>query len=99
MTDNGKGGWYAYRASKAALNMLVRNFAIEWRRKSDQSICVALHPGTVDTGLSQPFQANVPERQLFTAGDSAQKLLDVIDGLSPDKTGRIYDWKGEEIQP
>ncbi|WP_084421141.1 SDR family NAD(P)-dependent oxidoreductase [Henriciella litoralis] len=99
ISDNGLGGWHAYRASKAALNMLIRNFAIEWRRKSGESICVSLHPGTVDTNLSEPFQTNVPDRQLFTAEGSAQKLLDVIDELSPDKTGRIFDWQGEEIQP
>ncbi|MEE2878190.1 MAG: SDR family NAD(P)-dependent oxidoreductase [Pseudomonadota bacterium] len=97
--DNGFGGWHAYRASKAALNMLIRNFAIEQARKNEQSICVGLHPGTVDTGLSKPFQSNVPDKQLFTPDQSASYLLDVIEGLSPDQSGKVFDWKGEEIEP
>ncbi|MFN3313836.1 MAG: SDR family NAD(P)-dependent oxidoreductase, partial [Hyphomonas sp.] len=61
ISDNRLGGWHAYRASKAALNMLVRNYAIEQKRRSPGAICVALHPGTVDTGLSKPFQSGVPD--------------------------------------
>jgi NAD(P)-dependent dehydrogenase (short-subunit alcohol dehydrogenase family) len=99
ISDNGFGGWHAYRASKAALNMLIRNFAIEWRRKSDQGICVGLHPGTVDTGLSKPFQANVPREQLFSAERSADYLLDVIEGLQPTDTGKLFDWQGKLIEP
>lgn len=97
--DNGLGGWHAYRASKAALNMLIRNFAIEQSRRNEASICVGLHPGTVDTGLSRPFQANVPDRQLFTPDQSAGYLLDVIESLTPKNTGKLFDWKGEEIAP
>ncbi|WP_084398488.1 SDR family NAD(P)-dependent oxidoreductase [Henriciella aquimarina] len=97
--DNGFGGWHAYRASKAALNMLIRNFAIEWGRKNADAICVGLHPGTVDTALSAPFQANVPDKQLFTPDQSAGYLLDVLDGLTPESSGRVFDWKGEEILP
>lgn len=99
ISDNGSGGWHAYRASKAALNMLIRNFAIEWSRKNEQSVCVGLHPGTVDTNLSKPFQTNVPARQLFTPGKSAGHLLDVMESLSARDTGKIFDWKGEEILP
>ncbi len=97
--DNGYGGWHAYRASKAALNMLIRNFAIEWRRKTEEGICVGLHPGTVDTRLSQPFQKNVPDKQLFSPEQSAGYLLDVIAGLKPDQSGKVFDWKGVEIEP
>ncbi|WP_300378226.1 SDR family NAD(P)-dependent oxidoreductase [Henriciella sp.] len=99
ISDNGFGGWHAYRASKAALNMLIRNFAIEQQRKNDQSICVGLHPGTVDTGLSAPFQGNVPDRQLFTPNKAAGYLIGVIERLTPEHTGRLYDWQGEEIAP
>jgi len=97
--DNGLGGWHAYRASKAALNMLIRNFAIEQARRNDAFVCVGLHPGTVDTDLSKPFQSNVPDRQLQTAEQSAGHLLDVLDRLGPEASGKVFDWKGEEIQP
>ncbi|MEE2526219.1 SDR family NAD(P)-dependent oxidoreductase [Hyphobacterium sp. HN65] len=95
--DNRLGGWHSYRASKAALNMLIRNFAIELGRKRKQTICVALHPGTVDTGLSQPFQRNVPDGKLFTPDHSAGKLLDVLSGLTPSDSGFSYAWDGQRI--
>lgn len=97
ISDNGLGGWHAYRASKAALNMLIRNYAIEQARRTDQFICVGLHPGTVDTGLSEPFQGNVPDKKLFTPDYAAQQLLSVIDGLRPGDTGKVFDWAGEDI--
>lgn len=96
--DNRLGGWHSYRASKAALNMLIRNFAIELGRKRKQAICVALHPGTVDTGLSQPFQRNVPENKLFSPDQSAEKLLGVLSGLTPDDTGCSFAWDGQRIE-
>lgn len=99
ISDNGLGGWYSYRASKAALNMLVRTLAIELARKRPGAICVALHPGTVDTRLSEPFQANVPDRQLFTPERSAAHLLDVLGTLRPEQSGRIFAWDGSEIRP
>jgi NAD(P)-dependent dehydrogenase (short-subunit alcohol dehydrogenase family) len=97
IADNRLGGWHSYRASKAALNMLVRNFAIELSRTHKQASAVALHPGTVDTGLSQPFQANLPFGQLTSPAQAAKHLLNVIDGLTPADSGRAFDWKGEEI--
>ncbi|MEM8615613.1 MAG: SDR family NAD(P)-dependent oxidoreductase [Pseudomonadota bacterium] len=97
ISDNRLGGWHAYRASKAALNMLIRNYAIEQARRSDDFIAVSLHPGTVDTGLSKPFQGNVPEKKLFTPDQSAGYLLSVIDGLTPTDTGKAFDWAGEPI--
>ena len=96
--DNRLGGWHSYRASKTALNMLIRNFAIELERKRKQAICVALHPGTVDTGLSQPFQRGVPEGKLFTPDDSARKLLSVLGGLGPADSGYNYAWDGQRIE-
>jgi NAD(P)-dependent dehydrogenase (short-subunit alcohol dehydrogenase family) len=95
--DNRLGGWHAYRASKAALNMLIRNFAIELARRSPAAICVGLHPGTVDTALSAPFQANVPAAKLFTPDVAAAHLLRVIDGLAPESSGGVYAWDGARI--
>lgn len=97
ISDNRLGGWHSYRASKAALNMLIRNYAIELGRTHEQATVVGLHPGTVDTRLSEPFQGNVPESQLFTPERSANHLLDVISALTPTDSGKCFDWKGEEI--
>jgi len=99
ISDNQLGGWHSYRASKAALNMLVRTFAIELARTHPQAVCVALHPGTVDTPLSQPFQSGVAREKLFTPAYSAGQLLDVLDALLPAQTGRVFAWNGEEIAP
>jgi len=97
VSDNRLGGWHAYRASKAALNMLIRNFAIEQARRAPGNICVGLHPGTVDTGLSKAFQGGVPEEKLFTPAQAAGYLLDVADGLTPEDSGKCFDWAGKEI--
>jgi len=95
--DNRLGGWHAYRASKAALNMLLRNFSIELAVRNKTAICVGLHPGTVDTPLSQPFQANVDPKRLFSPEISAEYLLRVIDGLTPDRSGRVMAWDGSVV--
>jgi NAD(P)-dependent dehydrogenase (short-subunit alcohol dehydrogenase family) len=95
--DNRLGGWHAYRASKAALNMLVRNFAIELRQRNPRALCVALHPGTVDTRLSQPFQSGVDPAKLFTPERSAGALLGVLDRLTPADSGRLWAWDGQAI--
>lgn len=99
ISDNRAGGWYGYRASKAALNQIVRTAAIELARTHPRLICVALHPGTVDTGLSHPFQARVPADRLFTPDHAARCLLAVLDGLSPADSGRCFAWDGTEILP
>ncbi len=99
ISDNRLGGWYGYRASKAALNMMIRNLSIEWSRKNDRSIIVALHPGTVDTGLSVPFQGNVPPEKLFDSARAARQLLTVLEALKPADSGKIFAWDGTEIQP
>jgi NAD(P)-dependent dehydrogenase (short-subunit alcohol dehydrogenase family) len=95
--DNGLGGWHAYRASKAALNMLLKTLAIELARRNPGALCVGLHPGTVDTGLSRPFQRGVPEGKLFTPRQSARLLLNVLDGLSTEHTGQVFAWDGQRI--
>lgn len=97
ISDNRLGGWHAYRASKAALNMTLRNLAIELARRSPEAICVGLHPGTVDTALSAPFQRGVPDGKLFTPAYSAAQLLAVIDGLSPADSGGLFAWDGARI--
>ena len=97
--DNRLGGWYGYRASKAALNMLIRTLAIELARTRPDAVCVALHPGTVDTGLSKPFQKAVPPERLFTPDRSATHLLDVLERLGPAQSGRCFAWDGAEIGP
>lgn len=95
--DNRLGGWYAYRAAKAAQNQLTRTLAIELARRLPQLICVALHPGTVETDLSAPFRGNVASEKLFTPDQSAAYLLAVIAGLSREASGRFYAWDGAEI--
>ena len=97
ISDNRLGGWYGYRASKAALNQLVRTLAIEDKRRNERGIVVALHPGTVDTKLSKPFQQS--GRDLFAPGRAAVQLLDVIDGLKPHDSGKLFAWDGTEIAP
>lgn len=99
ITDNRLGGWYSYRASKAALNMIVKTLAIELGRTHPRAVCVALHPGTVDSGLSKPFQGNVAESRLFDANRSARALHDVLDGLEPAFSGGCYAWDGKRIDP
>jgi NAD(P)-dependent dehydrogenase (short-subunit alcohol dehydrogenase family) len=97
ISDNRLGGWHAYRASKAALNMILRNLAIELGRSHPHAIVAGLHPGTVDTPLSEPFQRNVAEGKLFTPDYSAQCLLTVIDGLTAADSGKLFAWDGAEI--
>lgn len=95
ISDNRIGGWYGYRASKAALNMLVRTLSIELARSRPEALCVALHPGTVDTGLSKNFQRGVPD--LFTPGRSASAMLDVLAELTPGDSGGCFAWDGQRI--
>ncbi len=97
--DNRSGGWHAYRASKAALNMIIRNLAIEVSRRTPDTLCVGLHPGTVDTGLSEPFQRNVAPGRLFTPAYAASCLLSVVDGLTQADNGAVLAWDGSTIPP
>ena len=95
--DNRLGGWYAYRAAKAAQNQLIHTLAIEAARRSPALICCTLHPGTVDTGLSRPFQGNVPAARLFSPARAAGQLLDVVDRLTPEDRGACLAWDGQRI--
>ncbi|CAM8972132.1 unnamed protein product [Rhodiola kirilowii] len=95
--DNRLGGWHSYRASKAALNQLTKTVAVEFARKKDPIICLLLHPGTVDTDLSKPFQKNVPEGKLFTKEFSVQQLLKIINNAKRHDNGKFFAWDGTEI--
>ena len=97
ISDNRLGGWTSYRASKAALNMTLRTFAIEHGRRRRNSVVAGLHPGTVDTDLSKPFSDNVPDGKLFSPAQSAGYVLTVIDGLEPEDSGGIFAWDGQRI--
>lgn len=95
--DNRTGGWHGYRASKAALVMLMKTIAIETARIRPHAIVVTLHPGTVDTGMSKPFQGNVAAEKLFTPAFAAEQLLGVIDRLTPADSGGHFAWDGSRI--
>ena len=93
--DNRLGGWYSYRASKAALNQLVRTAAVELARRSPEALCIALHPGTVATSLSAPFSAAGLE--VHTPAAAARHLLAVVDKLTPEANGGFFDWRGQPV--
>ncbi|MBY6207004.1 MULTISPECIES: SDR family NAD(P)-dependent oxidoreductase [Halomonas] len=95
--DNGLGGWYGYRASKAAHNMLMKTAAIELKRLNPQSCVLSFHPGTTDTELSRPFQARVPEGKLFSPEFVADAILQVVEQHGPDDSGGFYDWANTSI--
>jgi NAD(P)-dependent dehydrogenase (short-subunit alcohol dehydrogenase family) len=95
--DDRTGGWYSYRGSKAAQNMFTKNTAIELARRAPRCICVALHPGTVETELSRPFRGGVPTEKLFSVERAAGQLLDVIDRLDPKDSGAFFAWDGTSI--
>lgn len=97
ISDNRLGGWYAYRASKAALNQLMRTLSIELARANPNACVATLHPGTVDTDLSKPFQGGVPADKLFTADDSAGRMWAVLDGLTPQDSGTLFAYDGSVI--
>ena len=97
IADNAAGGWYGYRASKAALNMIIRTAAIEHARSHPLGICVAIHPGTVATPLSRPFVGHTPPSRLFTPQLAAGHILRVLDGLGPEANGGFYAWDGAVI--
>jgi NAD(P)-dependent dehydrogenase (short-subunit alcohol dehydrogenase family) len=94
ISDNGLGGWYAYRASKAALNMFLQTAAIEIARKRPDAVCMALHPGTVETRLSDPFSGS---RERFAPAETAAKLLEVIDTAEPDEGAQFRAYDGSRI--
>lgn len=93
--DNRQGGWYSYRASKACLNMMIKTIAIELAHKNKKTCVLALHPGTTDSHLSEPFQKNVPEGKLFTPERTAEQLIKILYNVTSDNTGSFYSWDGE----
>ena len=95
ITDNGLGGWYSYRISKAGLNQATRTMALEMKRSSVW--CIALHPGTTQTDLSKPFSGNVQKDRLFPVEFTVSQLLSVIDSIEVEHTGGFYDWAGKAI--
>jgi NAD(P)-dependent dehydrogenase (short-subunit alcohol dehydrogenase family) len=97
ISDNHLGGWYSYRASKSALNMVLKNASIEIGRSNKNAVIIGLHPGTVDSKLSKPFQGAVKEGKLFTPEYSVKKLLEVIENSSPIDSGNIIDFNGVKI--
>ena len=98
ISDNSLGGWYSYRSSKAALNMIIKTASIECARQNPKSIIVGLHPGTVSSELSAPFQKNVAEEKLFPPKQSAQYLAKVLNNLTSQDTGNILAWDGKRIE-
>lgn len=97
LEDNRLGGWYGYRASKAALNMFIKTASIEVKRRNKQAIVMSYHPGTVDTDLSKPFQNSVPEGKLFTPRFAAQRLLTVLEQVTAQDTGKHFAWDGQQV--
>ena len=100
VADNRSGGWFSYRASKAAVNSVAKSLDVMLRARSgDKAVAVAYHPGTVRTGLSREFWERVPEEQLFSPEYAAERMVSVVNGLHLGQRGRCLDWKGEEIPP
>lgn len=98
ISDNALGGWYSYRASKAAVNQIVKTFDIYLKQRSgDKAIGVGLHPGTVKTGLSKEFWGKVREEKLFSGEFAAERLGVVVKGVGVDGRGRCWDWEGKEV--
>ena len=95
--DNRLGGWYGYRASKAALNMLIKTSSLEYARRSPNTILALLHPGTTDTRLSEPFQRGVPPEKLFPVERTVAQLMTVMDGLTPADSGEFFSWDGTRL--
>ena len=95
--DNRLGGWYGYRASKAALNQFMRTLAVECHRSHPQLCVTAIHPGTTDTALSRPFQANVRPGKLYTTSQSAGRILQVVRAAQAEQSGHFLNWDGKAI--
>lgn len=97
ISDNQLGGWYSYRASKAAINMLLKCTAIELARRAKNVKIISFHPGTTDSPLSKPFQKNVPKGKLFSSEYVAQQLLHIVDNCDVDGEASFLDWQGKTI--
>ncbi|MCV6625485.1 MAG: SDR family NAD(P)-dependent oxidoreductase [Cellvibrionaceae bacterium] len=99
ISDNRLGGWYSYRASKAALNMVIKTAALESARRNPNGVVVGLHPGTVASDLSAPYASNVAADKLFSPELAARQLFDVVAGLGPEHSGKCIAWDGREVLP
>lgn len=97
ISDNNLGGWYSYRASKAALNMLIKTLSIELTYKNKNAICIGLHPGTVKTNLSDPFSEKIKAYKVFSREESISYLIDQINRIDHTFSGKVIDWKGDII--
>lgn len=97
ISDNRIGGWYGYRAAKAGLNQMLRTASIEHQRRWPHSVIIGLHPGTVDTGLSKPFQRNVAQGKLFTPEAATQRMLEVVGRVEAADSGKVFAYDGSEI--
>lgn len=97
ISDNRLGGWYGYRASKAALNMMIKTAQVEYQRRAKNVELISYHPGTVDTNLSKPFQGNVPSGKLFTAEYTASQLLKHLETLDIEQAPHYIDWNNQSI--
>ncbi len=97
ISDNELGGWYGYRASKAALNMLMKTASVEYNRRLKDVVLVCYHPGTVDTTLSEPFQKNVAANKLFTPSFTAGQLVKHVSSLDRSKACHFIDWDGQVV--
>jgi NAD(P)-dependent dehydrogenase (short-subunit alcohol dehydrogenase family) len=95
--DNSIGGWYSYRSSKASLNQITKTIAIEFARQLPKSICIAFHPGSVNTRLSKPFQKAIPKEKLFEPDYAAAKMVAVINNLTTSDNGSFLAWDGSKI--
>jgi NAD(P)-dependent dehydrogenase (short-subunit alcohol dehydrogenase family) len=99
ISDNKLGGWYSYRASKTALNQIIKNFSIELKRTNPKAVVLGLQPGTVDSNLSDPFKKNVAKGKLFSPEQSRELLSDVIEKALIEDSGNLIAYDGEVISP
>lgn len=100
ISDNSLGGWYSYRASKAAVNSIAKSIDISLKQRcGENAMCVSLHPGTVKTELSEEFWGSTPKEKLFTPESAAEKLVQVVKDLGLEGRGKCWDWEGKEIPP
>jgi NAD(P)-dependent dehydrogenase (short-subunit alcohol dehydrogenase family) len=99
ITDNKRGGWYSYRASKAALNQVIKTFDLHLNQTNRRAICVGIHPGTVRTNLSKPFWNSVAKENLLEPDFSARRIIQVIEELDVTGRGKVWDWRGKEVAP
>lgn len=97
LEDNALGGWYSYRMSKAALNMFVKNLSIEWGRKSSDIYVASVHPGTTDSELSKPFHKNIAPERLYSAEQTAERLMQVMNSFGQAEHGKLLNWDGSII--